>query len=102
MTLSQRLAVRFLNLANIFCIIDGRSPPQFLFDADHFHIEATLDTTDFDNISKKFLIFTKKDIHSLKLMVTLLQVFPNLYPCVYIVSRMSSYFPIGGHLVTRT
>ena len=32
----------------------GRSPPQFLFDANHFHIEATLDTTDFDNLSKHF------------------------------------------------
>ena len=75
MKLSQRLAVRFLNLANIFEIKDGRSPPQFLFDANHFHIEATLDTTDFDNLSKHFfIIFTKKDIHGLKLVVTLLHV----------------------------
>ena len=24
----------------------GRCPPQYMFDANHFHIEATLDTTD--------------------------------------------------------
>ena len=41
MKLSQRLAVRFLNLATIFLIKDVRSPPQFMFDANHFHIEAT-------------------------------------------------------------
>ena len=83
MKLSQRLSVRFLNLANIFVIKDGPSPPQFLFDANHFHIEATMDTTDFDNLSKKIIFFTKKDIHSLKLVVTLLlYVFPNLFPCV--------------------
>ena len=52
MQLSQRLAVRFLNLANIFLIKDGRSPPQFMFDANHFHIEATLETTDSDKLSQ--------------------------------------------------
>ena len=52
MKLSQRLAVRFLNLANIFSIKDGCSPPQFMFDADHFHIEATLESADFDKLSK--------------------------------------------------
>ena len=46
------LAVRFLNLANIFCIKDGHSPSQFMFDANHFYIEATLETTDSDKLSK--------------------------------------------------
>ena len=32
---------------------DGRSPPQFMFDANHFHIEATLETTDSDKLSKQ-------------------------------------------------
>ena len=71
----------FLNLANIFGIKDCRSPPQFLFDANHFHIEATLDTTDSDNLSKHFSYFLQRKM----LVVTLLQVFPNLFPCVYIV-----------------
>ena len=31
---------------------DGRSPPQFMFDANRFHIEATLETTDSDKLSK--------------------------------------------------
>ena len=52
MKLSQRLAVRFLNLANFFLIKDGCSPPQFMFDAYHFHIEATSETTDSDKLSK--------------------------------------------------
>ena len=52
MKLSQKLAVRFLNLANIFLIKDGRSRPQFMFDAYHFHIETTLETTDSDKLSK--------------------------------------------------
>ena len=29
------------------------------------------------------MIFTKNDIYSPKLVVTLLQMFPNLFPCVY-------------------
>ena len=52
MKLSQRQAVRFLNLANYFLIKDGRCPPQFMFDANHFHIKATLDTTDSDKLPK--------------------------------------------------
>ena len=57
-----------------------------MFDADHFHIEATFDTLDSDKVSKQvFIIFTKKDIYSPKLVVTLLQVFPNLFPCVYLL-----------------
>ena len=32
----------------IIIIKDGRSPPQFLFVANHFHIEATLESTDSD------------------------------------------------------
>ena len=55
MKLSQRLAVRFLNLANIFWIKDGRCPPQFMFDANHFHSEATLETADSDKLSKQSL-----------------------------------------------
>ena len=31
------------------------------------------------------MIFTKKDIYSPKLVVALYQVFPNLFPCVYIL-----------------
>ena len=32
----------------------GRSPPQFtcMFHANHFHIEASLETTDSDKLSK--------------------------------------------------
>ena len=56
-----------------------------MFDANHFHIEATLDITDSDKLSKhSSYFFTKKDIYSPKVVVTLLQVFPNLFPCVYI------------------
>ena len=36
-----------------------------MFDANHFHIEATFDTTDSDKVAKKFfIIFTKDDINS--------------------------------------
>ena len=44
-----------------------------MFDAYHIHIETTFDSTD----------SVKKDIFSPKLVVTLLQVFPDLFPCVY-------------------
>ena len=54
-----------------------------MFDAHHFHIEATLETTDADKLSTFLIIFTKNEIYSPKLAVTLLQVFPNLFPCVY-------------------
>ena len=55
-----------------------------MFDANHFHIEATLDITDSDKLSKhSSYFFTKKDIYSPKVVVTLFQVFPNLFPCVY-------------------
>ena len=53
---------------------------------NHFHIEATFDTTDSDKVSKSLHNFTKKDIYSPRLVVTLLQVFPNLFPCVYITN----------------
>ena len=43
MKLSQRQTVRFLNLAK-----NGR----FMFGANHFHIEATLDKTDSDKLPK--------------------------------------------------
>ena len=33
-------------------IEDGRCPPQFMFDAYHFHIETTFDTTDYVKLSK--------------------------------------------------
>ena len=57
-----------------------------MFDANRFHIEATLDITDSDKLTKHFfLFFTKKDIYSPKVVVTLLQVFPNLFPCVYLL-----------------
>ena len=51
-----------------------------MFDAYHFHTEATLDTTDSVKLSKhsSYFFFTKKDISSPKLEVTLLQVFPKL------------------------
>ena len=52
MKLMQRQAVRFLNLAKFFLIKDGHCPPQFMFDAYHFHIEATLDPTDSDKLPK--------------------------------------------------
>ena len=53
-----------------------------MFDANHFHIEATLDIADSDKLSKhSSYFFTKKDIYSPKVVVTLLQVFPNLFPC---------------------
>ena len=56
-----------------------------MFDANRFHIESTFDTADSGKVSKhSSKLFTKKDIYSLKLVVTLLQVFPNLFPCVYI------------------
>ena len=32
---------------------DGHFSPQFMFDANHFHIEATLGTTDSDKLSKQ-------------------------------------------------
>ena len=55
-----------------------------MFDANHFHIEATLDITDSDKLSNhSSYFFTKKDIYSPKVVVTLLQMFPNLFPCVY-------------------
>ena len=41
MKLSQRLSARSVNLSK-----DGRCPQQFMFDAYHFHIETTFDTTD--------------------------------------------------------
>ena len=41
--------------------------PQFMFDANHFQIEATLDTTDSDKLSKLILqrriIQSKVDSH---------------------------------------
>ena len=46
MKLLQKISARFVNLAKKFWIKDGRCPPQFMFDAYHFHIETTLDTTD--------------------------------------------------------
>ena len=52
-----------------------------MFDANRFHIETTLDTKDSDKVSKQSSYSYKKDIYSL--VVTLLQVFPYLFPCVY-------------------
>ena len=60
-------SARSVNLAKTFSIEDGRCEPQFIFDAYHFHIETTFDTTNFVKLSKH----TKKDIYSLKLVVTL-------------------------------
>ena len=51
--LSQRIPVRSFHLAKNFLIKDGRCPPQVMFDANHFHIEATFDTTDSDKMSKQ-------------------------------------------------
>ena len=42
----------FLKFSKHF--LNKSSPPQFLFDANHFHIKATLDTMNFDNLSKHF------------------------------------------------
>ena len=46
----------FLNFSKHFLNqrLPGRSPPQFtcMFHANHFHIEATLETTDSDKLSK--------------------------------------------------
>ena len=55
-----------------------------------YHIEATLDITDSDKLSNHSSCFTKKDIYSPKVVVTLLQVFPNLFPCVYIQVRRAA------------
>ena len=49
-----------------------------MFDANHFHLESTFDTADSWKVSLKH---SSKDIYSLKLVV---QVFPNLFPCVFI------------------
>ena len=55
-----------------------------MFNAYHFNIETTFDTT--DSVAKTFfIILTKKDIYRSKSVVTLLQMFPNLFPCVYII-----------------
>ena len=48
-----KTSIAFLKFSKRF-LKDGRSPPQFLFDANHFHIEALLDTTDSDKFSKHF------------------------------------------------
>ena len=64
MELWQRLAVRFLNLAKNFLIKDGRCPPQIMFDANHFHIEATLDITDSDKLSKHSSYFLQRRIYT--------------------------------------
>ena len=48
MKLSQKISARFVNLVKK----DGRCPPQFMFDAYHFHIETTFDTTDSVKLSK--------------------------------------------------
>ena len=55
-----------------------------MFDAYHFHIGTTFDTTDSVVVKTFFITLTKKDTYSTELVVTLLQVFPNLFPCVYI------------------
>ena len=60
MKLSQRLVVRFLNLAKISGIKDGRSPSQFMFDANHFHTEATLEAADSDKLSKHSSYFLQE------------------------------------------
>ena len=54
-----------------------------MFDAYHFHIETTFDTTD-AVVKTFFIILIKKDIYSPRLVVTLLRVFPNFFPCVYL------------------
>ena len=91
MKLTRRISARSLNLAK-------HSEPKmiavcrFMFGSYHFHKKATLDTTDSDEFSGKtfFIIFTKKNIHvySPKLVVTLLQVFPNLFSCVYFLKHI--------------
>ena len=52
MKLSQKISARFVNLVKNFLIKDGHCPPQFMFDAYHFHIETTFDTTDSVKLSK--------------------------------------------------
>ena len=52
MKLSQRISARSVNPAKKFLIKDGRCPPQFMFDAYHFHKETTFDTTDSVKLSK--------------------------------------------------
>ena len=52
MKLSQKISARFVNLVKIFRIKGGRCPPQFIFDAYHFHLETTFDTTDSVKLSK--------------------------------------------------
>ena len=59
-----------------------------MFDANHLHIEASLDITDSDKLSKhSSYFFTKTDMYSPKVVVTLLQVFPNIYMLLWYTSQ---------------
>ena len=48
----KRISARSVNLAK-----NGRCPLQFMFDAYHFHIETTFDTTDSVKLSKHSSLF---------------------------------------------
>ena len=53
-----------------------------------FDVKSTYDTTVSGKVSKhSSIFFTKKDIYRLNLVVTLLQVFPKLFPFVYFIRR---------------
>ena len=45
-----------------FSIKDGRCPSQFMFDANHFHIETTLDTTNSEKLSKLYCLLLQTNI----------------------------------------
>ena len=66
MKLSQTLAVRFLNFAKK--ILNQRWPLSAtdMFDANYFHIEATLDITDSDKLSKHSSYFLQRRIYAVK------------------------------------
>ena len=55
MKLSHRISARSINLAKRFQIKDGRCKAQFMFDDNHFHIEAVFDTADSVKVSKRSL-----------------------------------------------
>ena len=54
----------FLKFSKKILIKDGRCPPQIMFDANHFHIEATLDITDSDKLSKHSSYFLQRRIYT--------------------------------------
>ena len=89
----------FLTSGKIILNQDGRCPQQFMFNTNHFHREASFDSTDSDKGQISLHNFYKKDIYSPKLEVTLLQVFPNLFPYVYfkciIVNKLRYGAPLG-------